>query len=297
MLRQVDDWFVTLENRLDRVTPADRSLCGLSLRNAVMAGAVLMAVMGCYFLILSPYSMIRAAHSLFNTRNQGVMAEWAFVYVHLYLICLHLLTTVFLLYAVPLSVLACRSAYLHETKYLRSYFRMNVQVRAGRARAASRRPPAAPTPRPRRAHAARRLLSRAPPDRALLCARRRPACRQTVLLVVMGAFFNLLLDNTVCMMHGVPIDEPDSYYAGPGGYDPSDDEHCNFGSNLFKLVAFGGFAVLYVYLAWITYCYRREQEQGSQLDDDVVHMAEAAAADMRRDRPIAPIGPAGDVEL
>lgn len=51
--------------------------------------------------------------------------------MHLYLIALHLLTTLFLIYAVPLSLLALRSAFLEESAFLRSYFRMNVQVRVG----------------------------------------------------------------------------------------------------------------------------------------------------------------------
>jgi len=187
-----------------------------------MAGAIFMTLAGCVMLVHSPMSMVGTIKSLLAGHSSG-MQRWAFVYVHIYLICLHLLTTAFLLYAVPLSVLALRSAFLEESRYLRSYFRMNVQV---------------------------------------------------VGLLVLGSLFNLMLDNTLCDMAvsdpygavypptGDVADalEADRSAAGGAG-------RCGFGANVARLALSIALAVIYIYLAWITYCYRRELEQGTQLDD------------------------------
>ncbi|KAJ1630571.1 hypothetical protein T492DRAFT_1002023 [Pavlovales sp. CCMP2436] len=202
--------FVQLEARLDKITPATSCLCGLSLRACVMVGAVFMTLSGCVMLVHSPMSMVGTVHSLFSSQH-AQMQEWAFVYVHLYLICLHLLTTGFLLYAVPLSLLALRSAYQYEATYLRSYFRMNVQV---------------------------------------------------VFLLVLGSLFNLMLDNTLCEMQ-----RNDPYGGGfitgsnAAASLDADEDKCSFGANVMKLVLSIAVAIVYVYLAWITYCFRRELEQ------------------------------------
>lgn len=52
-------------------------------------------------------------------------------------------------------------------------------------------------------------------------------------------------------------------------------------------------AITYCYLAWITYCYRRGLDQGTQLDDDVAAMAEAAAEGMRANKGLDAYGSGG----
>jgi hypothetical protein len=93
-----------------------------------MGGAIFMALAGCVMLVHSPVVVVGTLRSLAAGQSSDTMQRWAFVYVHLYLIALHVLLSVFLLYAVPLAVLALRSAYQYEATYLRSYFRMNVQA-------------------------------------------------------------------------------------------------------------------------------------------------------------------------
>lgn len=115
--------------------------------------------------------------------------------------------------------------------------------------------------------------------------------RQVAGLLVLGSLFNLMLDSTLCDMR-----RADPYGAAGGAYVPAADvadslerndgragmagAQCSAGANAAKLALSVAVAVTYCYLAWITYCYRRGLEQGSQLDDDVAAMAEAAAEGM-----------------
>mmetsp|Transcript_18265 Transcript_18265/g.49145 ORF Transcript_18265/g.49145 Transcript_18265/m.49145 type:complete len:265 (-) Transcript_18265:223-1017(-) len=256
------DFFVELEARLDKVTPAQRCLCGLSLRHCVMCGAIFMTIVGCVLLIHSPWSMVFTIWSLFNSEHSHMQA-WAFVYVHLYVICLHLLIIIFLLYAVPLSVLALRSAHNYETAYMKSYFRMNVQV-AG--------------------------------------------------LLVLLCFFNTMLDRTMCAMRDANADVivhwRDGAVQAEGGSSASDqgyDWQCDAFTHMLYLFGSVCLAVVYCYLAWITYCYRREQDQGTQLEDDgpggeaAAPRRENTTPEPRKPHPRPPherpMGMAVDVEL
>lgn len=56
-------------------------------------------------------------------------------------------------------------------------------------------------------------------------------------------------------------------------------------------------AVVYCYLAWIAYCFRRELEQGQQLDDDPAMSMGRGGHGLGQDRAEKPMGRAVDEDI